>query len=195
MTLKEEFVLLGVDVTDLDKKQGDLDELVKRQADTRAKMLGLRPSDKDYSRQTAEVVAMSNALEVQIQAARQEVEAEEARLKQFAIENVGAYVDPLWHEVQALDVQAVQALVSVYDTLVERDKASIELDRRAAILDGWNYELQARQGVHRPVTPWLADWMGWRKALREYTDRFVKLAESGKPAPGKELDWFSPKRV
>lgn len=195
MTLKDDFLLLGVDVTDLNKKQGDLDELVKRQADTRAKMLSLRPSDKEYSRQTAEAVAMSNALEVQILAARQDVASEEARLKQYAVENVGAYVDELWHEVQALDVQAIQALVSVYDTLIERDKASIKLDERAGILDGWNYELHAGQGVHKPVTPWRASWMGWHKALREYTDRFVKLVESGKPIPGKELDWFSPKRV
>lgn len=191
---RDNFVLLGVDVSELDRKTGDLAELEARLADARKQMLALRPSDKEYAKRTAELVGLSNAFDVQIQAARDDVTAEVSRLKQDALAHVGLYVDQMWQRVQDLDAKAIKALVEVYDTLIERDQASIELDKRAGILKGWNYEFQAGCGVHEPVTPWLAGWMGWHSALQVYLARFLKLIPGGKPEPGKELEWFS-KRV
>jgi len=192
MDLKEEFELLGLDISELDRLQDIVNELEQRLEDNRQETISLRPTDKGYDKDLARVSSIHNALTSQLEAARNDVFVETQRLKRQAIDDYSKILQPYSSQVRQLDRDVVQKLLDVKYSLQKRDEVAGEMDSRSGLINSYSNELRAQMRPPRPDLPWGGSYPGATRALEMYLSRFAKMAQVGNP-PGDAdvLAWFS----
>lgn len=187
-----EFEVLGVDCKSIVEAQDVVEALEKLIQESTQALFKLRPGAKDYQAQLSELQARTNAYQAQLEGARADLQKAIYELKEKVVTNAGDYQQD-YHGLRALDVAIVEALLQVRELVIQRAQATVEFDKKRAILDRYNHETSAGTGLRDSRTPWLKTFpTPWGNALRAYIERFLALAgNSGDgPGDGDALEWF-----
>ena len=189
------FQALGVDDKQIVEAQDVVEALEKLISDNTKAMMALRPGVKDYDKQVTDFTNKTNAYESQLTQARLDLDKAVKELKLQVLGDIGKYLNPGWQELRNADAAIINSLLKVRDLVQKRGELTVSFDAKRAILDDWNYQLQAGKGGRDSKLPWRKDYpTPWSNALREYIRRFLELAgdNGNRPVENQDvLEWVA----
>ncbi|MDI6696839.1 MAG: hypothetical protein QME21_17460 [Anaerolineales bacterium] len=179
---------LGVDTSEAERIQKDVEELEGRLATTRKALLALRPDSKDYDAMISKLSVAALAIESQRDALKEELEDVIENLKRKAVHD-GAGLAALKAEADKLDQQAIEHLAAAKQAVIARHVITERHNERVDTLAGFAYEL-GLEAPHKLQTPWRATWASdWRKAVEDFYHRFLACGDL--PTEGDLMAWFA----